>query len=80
VLPSRQRMNGTLHLVVAPATEELTARDQEPIVLTCKAIKIDGTLIIFADASSPHMSETAMIEAVCARLCGRSGAGVAASR
>jgi hypothetical protein len=54
-------LNGTLHLVVSPATQQLTTPDQEPVVITCKVIQIEATLIIRADASTPDMTETAMI-------------------
>ncbi len=68
VLRQPNKMNGALHLVIAPATAQLTPPDGAPIVISCKAIKIAGTLIIFADASSPSMTETQMIDAVFAQL------------
>lgn len=62
-------MNGALRLVISPSLVELTPIDRDPFVISCKAIKIQGTLIIFADASSPSMTEAEMLEAVFEKLC-----------
>jgi hypothetical protein len=58
-------VNGAIHLVATPATAQLPG---PPVIISCKAIKIEGTLIIFADASTPDMSETEMLRAVMDKL------------
>lgn len=63
-------MNAALHLVIAPATAEITPREPAPAtpIVTCKVIKIAGSLIIFADSNTSVITETELLQAVFAQL------------
>lgn len=65
MLNSIQTLNGAIHLVATPAVAQLPG---EPQIISCKAIKVEGTLIIFADASTPLMTEHEMLKAVMEKL------------
>ena len=67
-------MDGAIHLVVSPVTAEL-AGDRPPCVISCKVVRVNGTLIVFVDASSPSMSEAAMIDGMIERLRPAKGGG-----
>lgn len=57
----------SIHLVVEPVLEDIS-KGEPPRVISCKVLRVEGTLVVLVDANSPDITHDAFIDGMFEKL------------